>query len=61
DKKTNKTLIEIDPKYFRPAEIDILRGDYSKAEKMLGWKPKITFKELVKIMAQADYEHEQKL
>lgn len=58
DKKTGKTIIEIDPKYFRPAEIDILQGDYSKAKKMLGWEPKIKFKELVKLMVEADYEHE---
>ena len=60
DRKTRKTIIEIDPKYFRPAEVDVLRGDYSKAQKLLGWKPKIKFKELVKIMARADYEYEQK-
>ncbi len=50
DKKTNKTIIEIDPRYFRPAEVDILLGDYSKAKKMLGWEPKIKFKDLIKIM-----------
>ncbi len=55
DKKTNKTIIEIDPRYFRPAEVDVLRGDYSKAKQTLGWKPKVKFKELVKIMAKADY------
>lgn len=64
-KKTGKTLIEIDPNYFRPTEVDILVGDYSKAKNLLGWKPKTTFKELVKIMVQADWEkiqkkHEQK-
>lgn len=58
DKKTNKTIIEIDPRYFRPAEVDVLRGDYSKAHKKLGWKPDITFKELVNIMAKADYNSE---
>lgn len=61
DKKTGKILIEIDPKYFRPAEVDILLGDYSKAKKLLGWKPKTKFKELVKLMAEADYKHEQGL
>jgi len=49
DKKTNKAIIEIDPKYFRPAEVDVLQGDYSKARKKLGWEPKIKFKQLVKI------------
>jgi len=58
DKKTGETIIEIDPKYFRPAEVDILLGDYSKAKKQLGWEPKVRFNELVKIMAKADYENE---
>lgn len=58
DKKTGKTIIEIDPKYFRPAEVDILLGDYSKAKKGLGWEPKVRFDELVKIMTKADYENE---
>jgi len=58
DKKTGKIIIEIDPKYFRPAEVDILLGDYSKAKKQLGWEPKLRFNELVKIMAKADYENE---
>ncbi len=60
DKKTGKVLIEIDPRYFRPAEVDVLLGDYSKAKKKLGWKPEVTFKELVRIMCEADYEHEKK-
>jgi GDPmannose 4,6-dehydratase len=58
DKKTGKTIIEIDPKYFRPAEVDILLGDPSKAKKMLGWEPKIKFDELAKLMAQSDLEKE---
>jgi GDPmannose 4,6-dehydratase len=58
DKKTGKTIIEIDPKYFRPAEVDVLLGDYSKAKEKLGWEPRTKFKELVKIMAEADYENE---
>lgn len=61
DKNTGKTIIEIDPKYFRPAEVDVLLGDYAKAKKKLGWKPKTKFKELVKLMAESDYEHEQGL
>jgi len=56
DKKTGKTIIEIDPKYFRPSEVPILLGDYSKAKEKLGWEPKVKFNELVKIMAEADYE-----
>lgn len=60
DKKTGKTIIEIDPKYFRPAEVDILLGDYSKAKKMLGWEPKIKFDELARLMAMSDLEKESK-
>lgn len=54
DKNTGQILIEVDPKYFRPAEVDILMGDSSKAQAKLGWKPKVTFKELVKIMLESD-------
>ena len=50
--KNGETLIKIDSKYFRPAEVDYLRGDYKKANKILGWKPKISFKELVKEMVE---------
>ena len=50
--KNGKTLIKIDSAYFRPAEVDYLRGDYKKANKILGWKPKISFKELVKEMVE---------
>lgn len=46
--------VVIDPKYFRPAEVDLLLGDPSKAKKELGWAPKTTFKQLVKIMVEAD-------
>lgn len=54
DSKTGKTLIKIDPDYFRPAEVDLLIGDASKAKKNLGWEPKTKFKALVKIMVDAD-------
>ncbi|MCK4744653.1 GDP-mannose 4,6-dehydratase [Candidatus Parcubacteria bacterium] len=60
DKKTGKTIVEIDPKYFRPAEVDILLGDYAKAKEKLGWEPKIKFDKLVEIMAKADYDKEVK-
>jgi GDPmannose 4,6-dehydratase len=46
--------VRTDPVYFRPSEVDILQGDASKAERVLGWKAKTTFKELVKIMVEAD-------
>ncbi|MCB0712255.1 MAG: GDP-mannose 4,6-dehydratase [Ignavibacteriae bacterium] len=49
-------FVEIDPKYFRPAEVDLLIGDASKAKEKLGWEPKVKFKELVKIMVEADIE-----
>lgn len=58
DKKTGKTIIEIDPKYFRPAEVDLLLGDYSKAKKILKWEPKIKFDKLVELMVKADLEDE---
>lgn len=54
DKKTKKTLVEIDPKYFRPTEVELLIGDNTKAKKKLGWKPKVNFKKLVKIMVEHD-------
>jgi len=60
DKHTGKVLVKIDPKYFRPAEVDILLGDYSKAKEKLGWEPTITFAELVRLMTEADYANEQK-
>ncbi|HEU0183932.1 MAG TPA: GDP-mannose 4,6-dehydratase [Blastocatellia bacterium] len=49
-----KEHVEIDPRYFRPAEVDLLIGDASKARRKLGWEPKITFKELARMMADAD-------
>lgn len=54
DKKNNRILVKIDEYYFRPTEVDLLVGDASKAENLLGWKPKTKFNELVKIMI--DYE-----
>ena len=56
NKKDGKILVKIDSTYFRPAEVDYLRGDYSKAKKTLGWKPKISFKELVKEMVEAELQ-----
>lgn len=56
DQKTGKTVIRIDPRYFRPAEVDLLIGDATKAEKVLDWLPKVKFVELVKIMTHADWE-----
>jgi GDPmannose 4,6-dehydratase len=49
-----KQYVQVDPKYFRPAEVDLLLGDATKARKVLGWSPKITFKALAKMMIEAD-------
>jgi len=48
--------VEIDPRYYRPAEVDLLIGDYSKAKRKLGWEPKTRFVELTKLMVDADVE-----
>ena len=56
DKNTGKVLVEIDPKYFRPTEVDLLIGDPSKAKEELGWEPEVKFKELVQLMVQFDLE-----
>ncbi len=50
--------VKIDPRYFRPAEVDCLLGDYSKAKRLLGWEPKVKFKELVRMMLEADLKAE---
>jgi GDPmannose 4,6-dehydratase len=55
-----KYVVANESKYMRPAEVDYLIGDASKARKVLGWKPKTSFKELVKIMVEADLERERK-
>jgi GDPmannose 4,6-dehydratase len=52
---TGNTVISIDPRYFRPTEVEILIGDYSKAKNKLGWQPKVKFSELVKIMVDSDF------
>jgi GDPmannose 4,6-dehydratase len=54
-----RDYVEIDPKYFRPTEVDSLAGDSSKARKKLGWKPKVRFKELVRLMVDADLKKEE--
>jgi GDPmannose 4,6-dehydratase len=56
DSATGKTLIEIDPKYYRPAEVDLLVGDATKAKEKLGWVPTYTVQELCKEMVAADLE-----
>jgi len=54
DEKTENELININPEFFRPLESDILLGDSTKARKIIGWEPKTTFEELVKIMVESD-------
>jgi GDPmannose 4,6-dehydratase len=54
DLKTGRTIVRIDPRYYRPTEVDTLLGDASKARRELGWSPKISFDELVCEMVEAD-------
>ena len=56
DSRNNRVLVKVDKNYFRPNEIHELRGDSSKAKKILGWKPKISFHEMVKEMVISDIE-----
>ncbi len=53
-----KDIVEIDKRYFRPTEVDLLVGDATKAREKLGWKPKVSFSELVRIMMKADLEEQ---
>ncbi len=55
DAKTGKILIEIDPHYYRPTEVDLLLGDATKAKKLLGWEPKVKFEDLSKMMLEAEF------
>ncbi len=54
--KTGRTMVELDPRYLRPTEVDALVGDYSKARAELGWRPKVKFDDLVSMMVREDYE-----
>lgn len=56
DKKSGRVLVEVDPRYFRPAEVELLWGDSTKARTELGWEPKYSFMDLVKEMVQSDLE-----
>ena len=51
-----KDYVEIDPRYYRPAEVDLLLGDASKARRVLGWEPKVSFRQLVRLMVDHDLE-----
>jgi GDPmannose 4,6-dehydratase len=54
DAKSGKVLVEVDPRFFRPTEVEILIGDPTKAREKLGWQPKIMFEQLVREMVQSD-------
>lgn len=54
-KSNGKEVVGINPRYFRPTEVELLIGDYTKAKQKLGWQPKVTFNELVRIMVEADF------
>ena len=60
DSKTGKTVVKINPKFFRPGEVDQLLGDYTKAKNRLGWEPRVKFKELVNIMVERDLDRVKK-
>jgi len=57
DRKTGRTIIEINSRYFRPSDPPVLLGDSSRAKKLLGWKPKVKFKELAERMTKHDYDY----
>jgi GDPmannose 4,6-dehydratase len=54
DRKTGRTVVRVDPRYFRPAEVDTLLGDASRARAELGWRPLANFDELVREMVESD-------
>jgi GDPmannose 4,6-dehydratase len=59
-KSNDKEVVGIDPRYYRPTDVDLLLGDYAKAKHILGWEPKTTFRQLVKVMVEADFVKAQK-
>jgi GDPmannose 4,6-dehydratase len=56
DAKTGRTVIKVDPRYFRPTEVETLLGDPTKARTVLGWTPELTFQDLVESMVASDLE-----
>ena len=56
DAKTDKVIIKIDKNYYRPTDVDVLRGDFSKAKKQLNWRPKTNLEQLVKLMVKSDMQ-----
>jgi GDPmannose 4,6-dehydratase len=57
DSKTGKVLIKVNPEFYRPAEVQFLIGDYSKAKRELGWEPRVKFRELAELMLRSDLEN----
>jgi len=57
DTRSQKVVVRVDPRYFRPTEVDTLLGDASKAHRVLGWKPELTFAQLVAEMVNEDMKH----
>ena len=57
DRSSGKTIVKVDPRYFRPTEVDTLLGDASKARSKLGWQPEISFEALVQEMVETDSAH----
>ena len=60
DKKTGKILVKVNPKFFRPAEVELLVGNPAKAEKILGWKRKVSYEDLCKMMIEEDIKRYQR-
>jgi len=60
DSETGKVVVQIDPRYFRPTEVDFLQGDPAKARERLGWKPRVSFDELVRMMVREDLKEAEK-
>ena len=56
DAASGRLLVDVDPRYFRPAEVELLWGDASKAERELGWQRRVSFPDLVRMMVRADME-----
>jgi len=54
--ETSDILVRVDPRYYRPTEVELLLGDASKAKAELGWQPSISFDELVELMTKTDYD-----
>lgn len=56
DRKSGKVAVKVNPKFYRPAEVDLLQGDPTKARTKLGWQPKVTIRDLAAMMARSDYD-----